>query len=134
MTGVSTKKGKSPLTYNHVHFNSDVPFLAQDVSMVGISLDMVPTYFVKDILVHESHKHPYMERLARLYVMKAHHGEDFVTRAGTAWRQLTVLAFMPWVARYHVSSSERHQQALESLRRRTKLKEEPEENAVAEEL
>ena len=112
----------------------DVPFLDEHVSLAGITLDMVPTYFVKDILVHESHKHPYMERLARLYIMKVHHGDAFVTRAGAAWRQLILLAFMPWVARYHVTKSERRQEALDAFRRRKKLKEEEAEDDVKEEL
>ena len=111
----------------------DVPFLADDVSLVGIALDMVPTYFTKDLLVHESHHHPYMERLAQMYVMKARHGDAFVTRVGAAWRQLILLAFMPWVARYRVFSHERKQQALEALRKRKKLAE-TEDNVASEEL
>lgn len=111
----------------------DVPFLADDISLIGVKLDLVPTYFIKDILVHESHRHPYMERLARLYVMKARHGDAFVSRAGAAWRQLILLAFMPWIARYRVSGHERAEQALEAIQKRNKLKEEEANEKVAEE-
>ena len=62
-----------------------------------------------------------MERLAQMYVMKARHRNTFVTEAGAAWRQLILLAFMPWLAKYRVFGKERHEQALEALRKRNKL-------------
>ena len=111
----------------------DVPFLSDDIKLVGVALDMVPTYFVKDILVHEAHRHPYMERLALLYMMKAHHRDAFVTRVGAAWRQLIVLAFAPWVARYRVFGSERREQAMQALKKRNKIKDDPNEDANASE-
>lgn len=98
----------------------DVPFLADDISLAGVALDMVPLYFVKDILVHEAHHHPYMERLAQMYVMKARYRNTFVSRAGTVWRQLVLLAFLPWMARCRVFGSERRKQALETLEKQNK--------------
>lgn len=106
---------------------TDVPFLADDVSLMGINLDMVPTYYFKDILVKEAHRHPYMERLAQMYLMKIRHRDSFVSRAGTAWRQLVLLAFMPWMARFRVFGDQRQEQALEALRKRKRQREEGED-------
>ena len=102
----------------------DVYYLSEDVSVFGLQLDLVPSYFIKDILVHEAHRHPYMERLAQMYVMKAQHRSTFVTEAGAAWRQLILLAYMPWLSKYRVFGEERREQALEALRKRDKLKNE----------
>lgn len=97
--------------------------MTEDVSLAGIGLDMVPTYFLKDILMREAHRHPYMERLAQMYLLKARFPHTFVSRAGTAWRHLILLAFMPWLARYRVFGEQRRGQALEALRKRDKRKE-----------
>lgn len=105
----------------------DVPFLADNVSIAGMQIDMVPAYYLKDILVHEAHRHPYMERLGQMYLMKMRYRDTFLTEAGNAWRQLIILAFMPWMARYRVFSDERKRQSLEALRRRNKQKDNGEE-------
>lgn len=46
------------------------------------------------------HRHPYIERLGFLYLMKLHHRNDFGTRVGAYWRLLFVLILMPWMRRY----------------------------------
>lgn len=97
-----------------------MPFLQDDVSLAGVKLDLVPTYYIKDILVHEAHRHPYMERLAQMYLMKIRHKEAFLTEAGNAWRQLILLAYMPWMARYRVFRAERESQSLKALAKRNK--------------
>ena len=41
----------------------DVEFLHPDVKVFGTGLDGVPVSFKRDLLVHEAHNHPYIERL-----------------------------------------------------------------------
>jgi hypothetical protein len=58
--------------------------------------------FRKDVLIHDAHRHPYMERWGLLYLLKLRHGASFGTPAGAAWRILLTLALMPWLRNYRV--------------------------------
>lgn len=84
----------------------DVNFLAEEVNLLGYSFDYVPSSFVKDLLVHEAHRHPFMERLAQMYLMKLKHPDSFGTRVGAAWRQLAVVALFPWMSHYRLLERE----------------------------
>jgi hypothetical protein len=66
----------------------------------------VPLHYVKEILVHEAHRHPYIERLGAMYLMRLHH-RDFGNTAGSCWRQLFVLTLMPWLMKHRVSHEQR---------------------------
>ncbi|CAB9525693.1 expressed unknown protein [Seminavis robusta] len=82
----------------------DTPLLADGIGYVkGTPVDKPPIAFKKDLLIHEAHRHPYMERLGLLYLLKLHGGKSFGTRAGAYWRLLFTLALLPWMRKYRVS-------------------------------
>jgi hypothetical protein len=83
-----------------------VPFLSKDVALLGYAFDYVPTNFIRDVLVHEAHRHPYFERLLAMYMMKLKN-DKFSNEAGACWRQLFVLTLMPWMIKLRVFSDKR---------------------------
>lgn len=94
----------------------DVPLLSKEVEFGGYSFDFVPRNFVKGILVHEAHRHPYLERLLTMYMMKLKHGPKFGSEAGACWRQLFVVALLPWMKQNRVHTEERVAFQWEKLR------------------
>jgi hypothetical protein len=81
----------------------DTPLFAPGVGMVGpMHLDAHPIQFRKDLLVHDAHRHPYIERLSVIYLLKLRYGEQFGHRAGGQWRLIFVIALMPWLRRYRL--------------------------------
>jgi len=78
----------------------DVPLLAPNVQILSTELDFANTHFVKDLLVHEAHRHPYIERLAQLYLMQWRH--SFASDAYNAWRLVFVQTLFPWMRKYRV--------------------------------
>lgn len=81
----------------------DTPFLATGVGRFGpIELDSVSIAFEKDLLIHEAHRHMFIERFGLLCLLKLYAGDKFATRAGSAWRLLFVLITMPWLRKYRV--------------------------------
>ena len=94
----------------------DRPFLAPGIGRVGpIELDNYPIVHTKDILSHEAHRHPYIELLGMVYLMKLRFADDFGNYAGTVWRLLFVYALFPWLHQYRVKA--RPQLAQASRRR-----------------
>ena len=47
-----------------------------------------------------------------MYLMKLRHGDRFISNAGTAWRQLLIVALMPWLTKYRVFRDERQTDAV----------------------
>jgi len=78
----------------------DVPFLDEHVNLFGYSFDYVPIYYRREILVHETHKHPFINRLGGMFLMRIKHGSNFSSAAGTQWRLLFTIALFPWLAKY----------------------------------
>lgn len=71
------------------------------------------TSFVADLLQHEAHHHPYMERLLEVYKKKLMN-DRFGSKAGACWRQLFVLALMPYLQKYRVGAGTKRMKRLES--------------------
>lgn len=83
----------------------DVPVFSPGVGTIGpLRLDSEHVSFKKDLLIHEAHRHPYVERIGQMCLLKLHHGSEFGTRAGAYWRMLFSLALMPWMRSYRVSN------------------------------
>ena len=54
----------------------DTPLLAPGVGKFGdLELDNYPTIYMKDILTNEAHRHPYIELLGVMYLMKLRYGD-----------------------------------------------------------
>lgn len=66
-------------------------------------LDLEPYYkwFLTAVLLVESHRHPYIETLGTMYLMKLKH-TSFNNRIGIKWRMIFVKALMPWLEKYRV--------------------------------
>ncbi|CAB9512556.1 expressed unknown protein [Seminavis robusta] len=84
----------------------DVDFFNADIRVFGANLDAAPVAFRRDILAHEAHLHPYIERLGSMYLARLRHGESFGSKAGTAWRCLFVTGLSPWSVKHRVNSRE----------------------------
>jgi hypothetical protein len=50
-----------------------------------------PIAFRKDPLSHDAHRHPSLERLGTMYMMKLSYGDDFSQCSRSCWRVLFVL-------------------------------------------
>lgn len=81
----------------------DTPLFAPGVGNIGpFQLDNHPIQFRKDLLLHDAHRHPYIERLGVIYILKLRYGDAFGSRAGGAWRLIFTMALMPWLRRYRL--------------------------------
>ena len=84
----------------------DTPLFAPGVGMIGpLTVDGHPVQFRKGLLLHDAHRHPYMERLGVIYLLKLKYGVHFANRAGGQWRLIFVMALMPWLRRYRLDDS-----------------------------
>jgi len=81
----------------------DRPVLAEGVGELGpLKLDNFPNIFRQDLLAIDAHRHPYIERLGMMYMMKLKHGSKFGNKAGSTWRLLFVFALMPWLRKNRI--------------------------------
>jgi hypothetical protein len=91
----------------------DEPFLADNIALFGYKFDYVPLTYIKELLVHEAHRHPYLERLSTMYMMRLRYKSFASSDACGAWRQLFVLTLLPWLMHSRVNEEQR---CIESLR------------------
>jgi len=77
----------------------DTPVLSREIFM---NMDKFPNMFLQDILVTEAHRHPYIERLGVMYMMKLRYGDQFARLSGSIWRLLFIFALMPWMQKYRI--------------------------------
>ena len=82
----------------------DTPFVANGVGDYGwIDLEPYHKWFLAAILSVEAHRHPYMESLGVMYLMKLKHIGNFNNRVGIKWRTIFVTALMPWMQKYRTN-------------------------------
>lgn len=53
-------------------------------------------------LDHVAHRHPYIETLGVMYLMKLRYRDSFGSKAGAAWRLLFVYSLLPWMHKYRI--------------------------------
>jgi len=78
----------------------DSVFLSNDVVMFGYRFDKSQHQFVSELLVHEAHRHPYIERMAAMYLMRFKYREKFCLDTGAAWRRIFICTLFPWMLKY----------------------------------
>jgi len=79
----------------------DTPFVAEKVGHFGfLDLESYHHWFLTDVLAVEAHRHPYIETLGSMYLMKLKYRNEFMDAAGGKWRELFVCALMPWLHKY----------------------------------
>jgi hypothetical protein len=81
----------------------DVPLLSPGIGEIehfNFKIDSMPYIFILDLMVHEAHRHPYIEIFGAVCLLKIRHGDTFASRAGSAWRLLLVSMLMPWLGKY----------------------------------
>ena len=85
----------------------DIPLLSEDADQLGpLTIDGFPITFRKDIVSHEAHRHPYLERIGVMYMLKLKHGDGFGRESGTSWRLLFVFALLPWLRKYRIRAGD----------------------------
>ena len=108
----------------------DEPFLASNVAVFGYRFDYVPQNYVTEILVHEAHRHPYLERMGAMYLMRLKH-RTFGSKAGGCWRQLFVLTLMPWLMKYRVFYEQRCTESVKDQESEIEVEEDENKDALA---
>ena len=84
----------------------DRRLVAEGVGQLGpLEFDPYPTIHIRDLVAHEAHRHPYIEILGTIYLMKLRYRNDFGSRAGSAWRLIFIYALMPWMDQYRIKEN-----------------------------
>ncbi len=83
----------------------DIPFVAEDVGDYlyhYVDLEQYNIWFNVAVLSVEAHRHPYLETLGVMYLMKLKYNNNFNTCVGIKWRTIFVTALMPWIRKYRI--------------------------------
>lgn len=91
----------------------DTPFVADKVGEFfnsEVQFEGYNRWFVADLLAVEAHRHPYIETLGKLYLMKLKHDNNFMNSTGGKWRELFVVAMMPWLHKYRIQAREKNRE------------------------
>lgn len=83
----------------------DTNLLSQDLN-VGPLNDAYPRFFRQALLLQESHKHPWLEVLGKMYLMKIRYREKFVSSAGYSYRLVFALSLLPYLRKYRLTNRE----------------------------
>ena len=86
-----------------------MPFVANGVGDLlndKIRLEIYYKTYLASVLAVEAHRHPYMETLGAMYLMKLRYGKKFNNKVGIAWRTIFVTAMMPWLSKYRIRESQ----------------------------
>ncbi len=79
----------------------DTPFVADKVGdFYWFHLEGYNLWFVTDVLAVEAHRHPFIETLGSMYLMKLKYKGSFMNVIGSRWREIFVIALMPWLHKY----------------------------------
>ena len=108
----------------------DEPFLASNVAVFGYKFDYVPQNYVTEMLVHEAHRHPFLERMGAMYLMRLRH-RSFGSDAGACWRQLFVLTLMPWLMKHRVFYEQRCMESIKDQKSEIEIQEDEDKDALA---
>ena len=86
----------------------DTPFVASGVGDFGwINLEPYNNWFLAAVFSVEAHnRHPYVESLGVMYLMKLKYIENFNNQVGIKWRTIFVTALMPWLTKFQVLDAE----------------------------
>jgi len=79
----------------------DTPLLAPGVGGRFFG-DRYPEFFRKELLCLEAHRHPYIDVLGKMYLLKLRYRNSFCSRAGYCYRLIFTLALMPWLRKYRI--------------------------------
>ena len=85
----------------------DIPMLNTNTRIGPLHVDFYPMLFRKDILLHEAHRHPYIETLGTIYLYKLRYDDKFGSLAGSTWRLLFVVALFPWLRKHRLMTRPR---------------------------
>jgi len=91
---------------NEENIKVDSITLTSTYYSICLDFDTFPTIFRQDLLATDAHRHPYIERLGLMFMMKLRHGEKFANQAGSIWRLIFVMALMPWLRKYRIFNAE----------------------------
>ena len=84
----------------------DVPVIGEIFSYRVAQLDPYHNIYISSLLISEAHRHPYIETIGLMLLLKLRHKTEFMNRACSCWRLVFVTALMPWLRKYRILTYE----------------------------